>query len=169
MLLTIANFFAAFLTTMATIAMAVFAWRIPMILREEKYKEILYGRKFTIYDELLLQIPTLFYLAAAFQHGTSTEQRILHEKELLDHLVKFKMTIEGTSHLLPEQFHVECISIYKLLRPEELEVSFPSPLKALEAWVEIVNIARSDQAVEKLTKSITDTLGQGYYPDSGKL
>ena len=37
-------------------AAAYFSWKVPMALREEKFKEIIYARRLAIYDDVLVVI-----------------------------------------------------------------------------------------------------------------
>lgn len=148
----------------AAIASVVVSWKIPMLLREEKFKEIFYGRRFAIYDQILSQIPALFYFFAAVQHSKSDVDRLLQKKELLDRIFKFKMTLEGASHFLPEQLQMTCTRIYQNLQTNMENTAPEKPMDGLLEWFEAINIVRADQGMEKLAKSITEMIGKGYYP-----
>ena len=147
----------------AVIAASV-AWIVPMRLRKEKFKEVLYGRLLAVYDDLLAQVPHLLYLFAAAKHADSEADRLLHSQQLVHGLVKFKRTLEGASHLLPEQFQMTATLLYESLFADQKNGAVVRPETALGLWIEAIDMVREHLAVEKLSQEIAATLRANHYP-----
>ena len=146
-------------------AAAYFSWKVPMALREEKFKEIIYARRFAVYDDLLAQIPRILFRHAAFSKMENKKDSALEGTELIKGIVQFKMTLEGASHLLPEKLQMLCVKFHEAISPDQGYISKVRPDEALVYWLQIIDFVRDDQAIEELSQSIKNTIGPPRQPD----
>ncbi len=140
-------------------AAAYFSWKVPMALREEKFKEIIYARRLAIYDDLLAQIPRILFRHASFCRMQKEEDSLLECLELTQSLAQFKMAYEGASHMLPEKFQMLCINFQQSFPSDQTQIAQMDIKLPLAYWFLIIDFVRADQAVEVLSGGIKESIG----------
>ena len=153
----LATLFAAMLALFTTIA----GQRIRLILRQEKFKEIIYKEKLTIYQEVADKIFAIVFIFSLCEGVSEPAELRSKQLELPDQLSDLCITYTGGLYVIDNEVAQGCTEFCSQLSVVADQLSKPEPTNTLMMIaLKITDDMRRDLHVDIISESTKKTLKQ---------
>ncbi|MFQ5901580.1 MAG: hypothetical protein ACE5IH_08500 [Thermodesulfobacteriota bacterium] len=128
---------------------------IQLLLRKEKFKEILYKEKFAEYKVISCRVRALYYAALECLIAGKEHNHAVSNALDFIHYIRSKW------FLIPEALDNECFELFRFVSVEMRKSSGESEVKRerlKDIYLSIANTMRDDLRIELLSKEIKKTL-----------
>jgi len=143
---------------------------IQLIMRREKFKEILYKERLPVYADIVKQVSEITFMAGQFEQQIQGQKNIFKMDKLVRQVLCFDDTTRSAEYLISKEAFEFCCDFLTALNSLGREIAKnPTSINtALErihgSAIDVINAIRADLGVDKLSKSIQTTIDTAFIP-----